>query len=248
MNLKDKTILVTGASSGIGQAIVMACAQKGATTLINYRKNVEGAKQTLEEVEKYSKGYIFQADLSDEIQIGKMFKDIEEKVGSVDILVNNAGDAQPGDFFNNKMWKYQFENIFLSALYASQNFLKQNTNAKLKKIVNISSYYGSLRGGNTEYFSYSVAKAALSSMTVALAKLDSKTLVNSIAPGYTWTPPWEGISDADKKIYESRTMIGRFVASEEIAHMTVSLLENDAITGQIITVDGGLSLQKLERK
>ena len=64
MNLKDKKILITGASSGIGQAIAISCAHKGANVLINYRKNLKGAEQTLKEVEKHSRGFIFQADLT----------------------------------------------------------------------------------------------------------------------------------------------------------------------------------------
>jgi len=248
MNLKDKKILITGASSGIGQAIAISCAQRGAHVLINYRKNLKGAEQTLKEVEKYSKGFIFQADLTDEKQIGQMFTEISRKVGNIDVLVNNAGDAQPGDFLDNKLWRDQFENIFFSALHVSQGFLKQNKESSLRKILNITSYYGNIGGGNTEFFAYSVAKAALSSLTVTLAKTDGKVLVNAIAPGYTWTPPWEGISEEEKKICESRTMINRFVTADEIAHATIGILENNAITGQIITVDGGLSLQKLERK
>ena len=101
MNLKDKKILITGASSGIGQAIAISCAKKEASVLINYRKNLKGAEQTLREVERYSKSFVFQADLTDEKQIEKMFVEISNKVGQVDILVNNAGDAQPGDFFDN---------------------------------------------------------------------------------------------------------------------------------------------------
>lgn len=248
MNLKDKKILITGASSGIGQAIAISCAQKGATVLINYRKNLNGAEQTLKEIEKRSKGFIFQADLTDEKQVEKMFADIFGKIGQVDILINNAGDAQPCDFFDNERWKDQFENIFFSALHVSQNFLKQNKKSPLRKILNITSYYGNIGGGNTEFFAYSVAKAALSSMTVVLAKTDGKVLVNAIAPGYTWTPLWEGTSEAEKKICEARTMINRYVAADEIALAAIGILENDAITGQIITVDGGLSLQKLERK
>ncbi|TSA43836.1 SDR family oxidoreductase, partial [bacterium] len=147
-----------------------------------------------------------------------------------------------------KLWRDQFENIFFSALHVSQGFLKQNKESSLRKILNITSYYGNIGGGNTEFFAYSVAKAALSSLTVTLAKTDGKVLVNAIAPGYTWTPPWEGISEEEKKICESRTMINRFVTADEIAHATIGILENNAITGQIITVDGGLSLQKLERK
>lgn len=248
MNLNKKNILITGASSGIGQAIAIACAQKGATVLINYRKNLKGAQQTLEKVEKHSKGYIFQADLIDEKQIEKMFIEIASGVGQADVLVNNAGDAQPGDFFNNKRWEDQCANIFFSALHVSQHFLKQNSAAPLRKVLNISSYYGNIGGGNPEYFAYSVAKSTLSSMTVLLAKTDGKVLVNGIAPGYTWTPAWEGISEAEKKIIESKTMIKRYVTAEEVAHMAVAVLENDAMTGQIITIDGGLSLQKLEKK
>lgn len=248
MNLKDKTILITGASSGIGQAIAVSCAEKGANVLINYRKNLKGAEQTLKEVEKYSNGFIFRADLTDEKQIEKMFAEIYNKAGKIDILVNNAGDAQSGDFFDNEQWKDQFENIFFSALHVSQNFLKQNKKSLLRKILNITSYYGNIDGGNTEVFAYSVAKTALSSMTVNLAKVDGKVLVNAIAPGYTWTPLWKGVSETEKKICKSRTMINRYVTAEEIAHTTIAILENDAITGQIITVDGGLSLQRLEGK
>ncbi|MFA6421963.1 MAG: SDR family oxidoreductase [Candidatus Buchananbacteria bacterium] len=248
MNLKNKKILVTGASSGIGQAIAVSCAQKGAHIIINYRKNIKGAQQTLKKIENHSKGFIFQADLTNEKEIKKMFANISSKVGGIDILINNAGDAQPGNFFNDSRWRDQFENIFFSALHVSQNFIKQNAKAPLRKILNITSYYGNINGGNSEFFAYSTAKAALTSMTVTLAKTYKNLLVNAIAPGYTWTPPWEDISDKEKKICESRTTINRFIDANEIAHMTIAILENDAITGQIITVDGGLSLQKLERK
>jgi len=243
MNLKGKNILVTGAARGIGRAIALSCAQKGATVLINDR-NLEGAEHTLQEVEKHSTALVFQADLTIEKEIEKMFSDIAKKVGSIDVVVNNAGDARPGDFFDNQAWKEQFENIFFSALHVSQHFLQQNSKAPLRKILNISSYYGNIGSGNIEFFVYSAAKATLSSMTVTLAKLDSKVLVNALAPGYTWTPQWEGISESQKKMYESRTMIQRFVNADEIAHAAVAVLENDAITGQIITVDGGLSLQR----
>ncbi|MEK7570285.1 MAG: SDR family oxidoreductase [Patescibacteria group bacterium] len=198
MHLKNKRILITGASSGIGQAIAISCAQKGAVILINYRKNPKGAQHTLKEVQKYSEGSIFQADLTDEQEIQKMFLKIYNEVGEIDLLVNSAGDAQSGDFFDNEQWKGQFESIFFSALHVCQNFLKQNVGSSLRKILNVSSCYGNIGTGNTTYFAYSVAKAALSSMTVNLAKIDGRVLVNAIAPGYTWTPPWEGTSEAEK--------------------------------------------------
>ena len=248
MNLKDKAVLVTGASSGIGQAIAIAVAQKGATAVIAYRKNKEGAEHTLKEVEKHGVGHLVQADLSDQSQVESMFRHISQKIGLIDVLVNNAGDAQPGDFFDNKQWRNQIENIFVSALNVSQLFLKQGKKGGVKKILNITSIYGNLNTGNNEFIAYSAAKAALSSMTVTLARRDSTILVNAIAPGYVWTSPWEGISDVEKKLCESKTMIERFILPEEIAHMAIAIIENDAMTGQVITVDGGLSLQRLERK
>ncbi len=248
MDLNGNVVLVTGASSGIGQAIAIACASKGARVIIHYRDNVAGAQATLTEVERHSRGHVISADLTDEKAIGQMFAEIKDTIGVIDLLVNNAGGAQPGDFFDNATWREQFENIFFSQLHVSQRFLKQNTDVLLRKIVNITSYYGNPGGGNTDYFAYSVAKAALCSMTQTLAKWDTKVLVNAIAPGYTWTPAWEGIAGAEKRVCEDKTMIGRFITPQEVAHMAVALLENDAMTGQVITIDGGLSLQTLERK
>jgi 3-oxoacyl-[acyl-carrier protein] reductase len=248
MDLKDKKILVTGASSGIGQAVAIACAQAGAIVLAHYRNNFAGAEQTLSEVKKVSTGEIFQADLTDIYQIERMFTETEKQCGKIDLLVNNAGHAQWSDFFDNDSWKGQFENIFFSALHVSQYFLKQNTEAALRKIVSIGSVYGNIGGGNTEFFAYSVAKAALHAMNVALAKIDPKVLVNVVAPGYTWTAPWEGIPPEEKKLCEDRTMIERFIEPAEVAQLVRGILENDAMTGQVVTIDGGLLLQRLERK
>ncbi|MBI4193220.1 MAG: SDR family oxidoreductase [Candidatus Colwellbacteria bacterium] len=245
MDLKGKKILVTGASSGIGQAIAVACARKGAIILVNYRGNKSGAEQTLQEVRRHSQGFVFQADLTDEERVRRMFADIAGAVGTIDIVVNNAGDARPGGFFDNDRWRNQFESIFFSALRVSQYFLKHATESPLRKIVNISSCYGNVGCGDTGYIAYSVAKAALSSMTVELAKMDARVLVNAIAPGYTWTPPWEReTSEAEKREYESRALIGRFIAADEVAHMVVAVLENDAMTGEVVTIDGGLSLRR----
>lgn len=235
-------MLVTGSSSGIGQAIAVAAAEKGATVIITCHNHKTGAEETLRAVEEVSKGYIFQVDLIKQEEIESMFGKIATDIGAIDILINNAGDARPGDFFDNEIWKYQLDNILLSAVHTSQHFLKQNSGADLRKIIMIGSYYGTAFGGSTDFIAYSAAKAALHNLTATLAKTDQGVLVNAIAPGYTWTPAWEGTPEAEKKNCENETVIKRFIRPEEIAHMTMSLLENDAITGQTIVVDGGLSL------
>lgn len=246
MNLKNKIVLVTGSGSGIGRAIAIAFAEKGATILVHYRKNQEGAQTTLEEVKKHSEGKLYQSDLCNNAEVVTMFETILLDHQTIDILVNNAGDAKPGDIFDTAMWKYQLDTILMSTVYTSQAFLKLKSNDQ-RKIINITSLYGDPTTSNPEFMSYSAAKAAVSNLTMSLAKkLGKQVLVNAIAPGYTWTPAWKGISKDDKQEYEEATKIGRFIEPSEIAHTALWLAENDAMTGKIIPVDGGLSLVDLK--
>lgn len=242
MQLKDKKILVTGASSGIGRAIAIAAAQKGAKVIIAYHTNKKGAEETLEQISLFSEGHIIEVDVCNEESVANLFSIITTQHGALDMLVNNAGDAQPGDIFNSDVWKYQLDNILLSAVRTTQGFLKQESSAALRKILMIGSYYGTPYGGDGGYIAYSAAKAALHNFATTLAKVEGTVLVNTIAPGYTWTLAWEGTSEDDKKSLEQETVIKRFIEPDEIAAMAIALLENDAITGQVITVDGGLSL------
>jgi len=245
MVLKNKIILITGSSSGIGQAIAIAFAKKGAIILVHYNSNKEGGKQTLKEVNRYSKGYLYQANLTKSQEVINLFKSIKNDVSIVDILVNNAGDACLGDIFNEKMWQYQYNNIFQLVVHVTQEFLKLKSQIQ-RKIITITSIYGGLNTGNPEFLQYSVYKGALNNLTKNLAKsLGKNVLVNAIAPGYTWTPVWEGISKSEKVRYGNANNIKRFVNAEEIAHTAIFIAENDAITGQIITIDGGLELLNL---
>lgn len=243
MDLRNKKVLVTGSSSGIGQAIAIECAKAEAEILIHYRKNKKGAEETLGEVQKYSKGKIFCADLSRKDEIKRMF----EETKTLDVLVNNAGEYQPGEFGDLELWRSQFENIFFGAVSTTNEFLKIKGPERIRKIVNIVSVYGIPNMGNPSAPQYSAAKAALSSFTLTLAKkLAPRVLVNAVAPGYTWTHAWEGTSKEGLKYCENQTRIKRFTAPAEIASMVVELLRNDAVTGEIIQVDGGLHLTNLE--
>lgn len=243
MKINDKVVLVTGASSGIGKAIAIICAQQGAYVLVHYRNNDKGAKNTLQEVEKYTSGKTYQGDLTQPDDVRELFKKIKSDHQQIDCLVNNAGEAMPGDFDDYERWQNQWQNIFMSQVYTTNEFIKSSTAKDLRKIVNISSVYGDLDMGNIDYVQYSAAKAAINSFTCDTAKkYGPNILVNAIAPGYTWTPPWEGTSREEIDACNGLTKINRFVRPEEIAQMAVALLENDAITGEIIRVDGGLHL------
>jgi len=243
MRLDGKVVLVTGASSGIGQATAIAFARKQAHVLVHYGKNKSGAEATLREVEKVSTGALHQADLMDGERVTSLFEEIRRTTRAVDVLVNNAGDAQPGDIDEDDVWDYEYENIFLSAVRVSRAFLAVPS-APPRKIINVTSIYGNLTGGNPEYLQYSAFKAALANLTATLNKsLAPNVTVNAVAPGYTETPGWAGAPPEVKEALARTTTIGRFVTAEEVAHAVVFIAENDALVGQVLTLDGGTSLK-----
>jgi 3-oxoacyl-[acyl-carrier protein] reductase len=245
MELKGKTALVTGASSGIGRAIAIALARKGAHVLVHYGKNKAGAEETLGEVEKASSGRIHQADLMRRENIASLFEEISQSARTVDLLVNNAGDAQPGGIDDDDVWAYELQNIFLSAVQVSRAFLALPS-AQPRKIVNVGSLYGNPHGGSAQFLQYSAFKAALASVSTTLNKATAPdVIVNAVAPGYTATPAWAGAPQEVMEALARTTSIGRFVTPEEVAHAVVFIAENDALVGQVLTLDGGTSLKVL---
>lgn len=245
MQLKGRTALVTGASSGIGQATALAFAHKGAHVLVHYGKNRAGAEETLREVEKVSGGGLFQADLMRREHITALFKDIRSTGRTIDVLVNNAGDARPGDINDDAAWEYELHNIFLSAVHVTREFLAMPS-APPRKIINVTSLYGNPTGGSAQFLQYSAFKAALASVTTTLNKSTAPdVIVNAVAPGYTATPAWAGAPQEVIEELARTTSIGRFVAADEVAHAVVFIAENDALVGQVLTLDGGTSLKVL---
>ena len=245
MQLKGKVVLVTGASSGIGKATAAAFAHKGAHVLVHYGKNRAGAEETLREVESVSSGAVLQADLMDRERIRALFEEIRRTAPAVDVLVNNAGDARAGAIGDDDTWGYELDNIFFSAIRVSREFLAMPS-AGLRKIVNITSLYGNLHGGSAEFLQYSAFKAALASVTTTLNKSTAPgVILNAVAPGDTETPAWAGAPPEIKQALAGTTSIGRFVTADEVAHAVVFVAENDALVGQVITLDGGTSLKVL---
>ena len=245
MQLKGTIVLVTGASSGIGKAIAAAFAHKRAHVLVHYGRNKAGAEETLKEVEKVSSGGLYQADLMNRESITSLFKEMQQTTRAIDVLVNNAGDARPGDINDDQVWEYEHQNIFLSAIHMSREFLSMPS-SRLRKIINITSLYGNLHGGNPQYLQYSAFKAALANVTTTLNKsIAPEVIVNAVAPGYTETPAWAGASKESMEALARTTSIGRFVTPEEVAHAVVFIAENDALVGQVLTLDGGTSLKEI---
>jgi 3-oxoacyl-[acyl-carrier protein] reductase len=243
MDLRGKIILVTGASSGIGKAIALAFAQKHAHVLVHYGRNKVGAQETLKGVEKVSSGRLYQADLMESDAIKLLFDEIKRTTSTVDVLINNAGEVRSGDLNEDSIWEYEYKNILLSAMRTSGEFVAMPS-PHLRKIINITSIYGNLGTGDPEYLQYAAFKAALANVTSTLSKSAApQILVNAVAPGYTETPAWAGASNESKEACARATLIGRFVRPEEVAHAVIFIAENDALAGQVLTLDGETSLK-----
>jgi 3-oxoacyl-[acyl-carrier protein] reductase len=242
MDLKEKIVLVTGASSGIGRAIAALLAQHGATVIFTYNSNSLGASETLKLLG--AKGAKYKVELQKEDEIQNLFSNIKTNYGKLDVLVNNAGINRPRGLFDSNDWKELFQVDLFSVVLCTGLAVDLMTSGG--KILNITSVYGDGKVCDKGLAPYGAAKAALNHYTQTLAKnLAPGILVNAIAPGYVRTPLWGNKSEADFAQNGMDQLIQRMIEPEEIARMAVTILTNDAMTGEIVMVDGGISLKTL---
>jgi 3-oxoacyl-[acyl-carrier protein] reductase len=248
MKLKGKVALITGAGRGIGKAIALEFAKEGADIVINYSKSAEDAKKVKNEIEKIgSKAIAINADVSNGKEVNEMVGKILSQFKKIDILVNNAGiiSASPLQKLTEEDWdkimNVNLKGVFLCSKAVSEIMTKQ----KGGKIVNISSIYGSIFGG--EYvMHYCASKAGVANLTKSLAQsLAPYVQVNSISPGNIDTEMTRRAGDDFIKKVIEKTPLKRLGKPEEIAKAAVFLSSNDSdfITGQNLVVDGGLSLE-----
>jgi glucose 1-dehydrogenase len=256
--LAGKTALITGASSGIGQAIAIRLAQEGCNIAINYRKGAEEAEETeaiaiqksCQELEGCEiKSLVVQGDISQEGDILEMMKVVIDQLGGLDILINNAGiqkecashEVSAEDF--DQVLSINLRGAFLCAREAIRYFLAQS---RPGVIINISSVHEVIP--RPLYLSYSVSKGGMENLTktLALEYAGKGIRVNAIAPGATITPINESwVSDPEQKAtVESHIPMSRPGTAEEMAAATAFLASDEAayITGQTLFIDGGLTL------
>jgi glucose 1-dehydrogenase len=256
MRLKGRNALVTGASSGIGEAIAMRFAQEGANVAINYNSGAARAKAVKENVEAAGKAVsgshmsiIVQADVADEQQVKHMFATVLEQFGRLDILVNNSGIQKPSP--SDQLEMADFDRIigvnlrgaFLCAREAIRHFLSRDASGV---IVNNSSVHEIIP--KPKYVPYSISKGGMENMTktLALEYADRRIRVNAVGPGAIVTPinqAWIDDAKARREV-ESHIPMGRAGTSEEIAAVFAFLASDDSsyITGQTIFACGGLTL------
>lgn len=239
MDLKNKYALVTGGSSGIGQAICLALAKEQCNVIFTYNTNEDGADKTLQDLTKNS--FKIKVDMQNGDDIKNLFNFVKEKFGKLDILVNNHGINRPRGLFESDDWRKIFEVDLFSIVDITGKAVEMMDTGK---IINITSVYGEAKACYKGIAPYGAAKAALNHYTVMLAKnLAPKILVNAVAPGYVRTPLWGKKTEEEFNESGKEQLIERMIDPSEIADMVVAVSKNDAITGEVVMVDGGISLK-----
>lgn len=247
MNVKNKIVVITGSSSGIGEATAYMFAKEGARVVVNSRSNTEGGMGVVEKIEKDGGEAIYvQANVSEPKEAKTLIDKTVKRFGGIDILINNAGSYESQDFLtaSKESWLRILDNNLFSTIVCSQCAAFVMLKDKGGKILNNASVYGLEHTGDPGGMAYSVAKAGVISLTKNLAKLWSpKILVNAVAPGYVHLPRFDKFPKQVEKNMKAEMRLGRWITPEEIAEAFLYLAKNDAVTGEVHRVDGGFSLK-----
>ena len=246
--LEDKVAVVTGASRGIGRAIALELARRGASVVVNYRHNAEAAAEVVAAIEAAGgQGLAVQADVGDFEQAAGLIQAALNAFGHLDILVNNAGTTR--DQLLMLMKEEDWDEVLRTNLKSVFNCCKAAARPMVRqrqgRIINITSISGIVgQGGQTNY---AASKAGIIGFTKSLAKeLGPRNItVNAVAPGFIPTDLTAAMPEEWKQRVIEMTPLKRMGRPEEVAYAVAFLASDEAafITGEILTVDGGLVMQ-----
>jgi len=244
-SLSGKVALITGASRGIGKEIALELSRFGAEVFINYSSSDEKAEEVVNAIKNSGgKAHKLKFDVSKEDSVSLAFEEIIKINGTIDILINNAGITRDGLLMRMKSEQWDdvlntnLKGVFLCTKYASKFMMKKRSG----NIVNISSVVGII--GNPGQGNYSAAKAGVIGFTKTCAKeFASRGInVNAIAPGFIETEMTEKLNTEEiLKVIP----LGKLGSCTQIANLVSFLVSSDAgsyITGQTISIDGGMSI------
>ena len=250
-NLKNKVVLVTGGSRGIGKAICRAFAAEGAKVAINYVHSKDLANDLVEEIKRtYSTEVVsVRADMSKESEVIDMIREVETTLGSIDVLVNNAAYCPSGPItsYTSEEWEKTFAINVSGMFVASRELVRRWLDVEKKAcIVNIASQ-AAFRGSTSGHLPYDSSKGAMVSFTVGLAREVAKQgiRVNAVAPGLVRTEMVAEIWEKKKEKYLERIPLYRIAEPQEIASVAVFLASSGAsyITGATIDASGGMMMR-----
>lgn len=243
--MKNKVVLVTGASRGIGKAIAVDFAKKNYDVIINYKERKEEAERLKEEIEKgYPiKALSIKADITKEVEVENMVDTILKAFGKIDVLVNNAGIAIDKEFEERTVndWERTLSTNLIGPFMVSKRVGKEMLKNKQGKIINISSTNG-INAFFPTSIDYDASKAGLINLTHNLAIQFAPFInVNCVAPGWVDTEMNQGLSKDLIEEEKSKIYIKRFAKPSEIAKVVTFLAseEADYINSEVIKVDGG---------
>ena len=244
MELKNKNVFITGSSRGIGLAIAHKFASAGANIVLNGRGQI--SDEVLSEFAGYPvKVVAIAGDVSDGADAKRMIEEAIVALGSVDVLVNNAGITR--DKIMLKMTEEDFEQVLkvnlTGAFNMTQAVLKPMTKARQGAVINLSSVVGLT--GNVGQANYAASKAGLIGFSKSVARevAGRNIRVNVIAPGFIESDMTDGLSEKIKEASLAQIPMKRFGNTEEVADVALFLAGQEYLTGQVIAIDGGLTMQ-----
>lgn len=243
--LNGKTALVTGASRGIGRAIALELASKGANVVVNYAGSEQKAQEVVDEIQQLgAKAFKIQANVANEAEVKAMVKEVTSEFGSLDILVNNAGITKDNLLMRMKEEEFDtvistnLKGVFLCTKTVARQMMKQRAG----RIINVASIVGV--SGNPGQANYVAAKAGVIGLTKTTAKefASRNILVNAVAPGFIATDMTDQLTDEQKKAMLELIPLEKLGQPEDVAKVVRFLASDDAnyITGQTIHIDGGM--------
>ena len=247
LSLENKVAIVTGGSRGIGRAVALELASRGAAVVVNYNSSPNAANEVVKQIEEAGgKAAAFQADVSDFKQAEGLIKFAVETFGDLSILVNNAGITKDTliMMMSEADWDAVISTNLKSTFNCSKAAVKHMMRKRTGRVINMSSIAGQMR--NPGQVNYSASKGGQIAFTKSLARevAARNITVNAIAPGFVDTEILEAMPPEILEAALKMVPLGRKAKPEEIGYAVAFLASDQAafITGQILAVDGGMAM------